>query len=68
MRKKLAALLCVTAMTAALLAGCGSKKEEPAAAEPAVEETAEAEEPAEEGPTDQSCHFIGRLLICGAFL
>lgn len=55
MKKKLVALLCVTAMATSLLAGCGSKKEAPAAAEePAVEEAKpEAEEPAAEELSDQ---------------
>ena len=50
MKKKLLSVLLCATMVAALLAGCGSK-EEPAAAEPAEEETeapAEDAEPAEE--------------------
>jgi len=46
MKKKVLAALLSVAMVATLLAGCGSKTEEPAAAEPAQEEEAEA--PAEE--------------------
>lgn len=62
-KKVLAALLCV-AMTATLLAGCGSK-EEPAAAEPAAEEEAAAEET--EAPAEETKDLSGQtvtLLCC----
>ena len=52
MKKKLVTLLCVTAMTASLLAGCGSKAEEPA--EAPAETMEEAEVPAEEEDADQA--------------
>lgn len=49
MKKKLLSVLLCVAMVSTLLAGCGSKKEEPAAEKPAAEEPA-AEEPAAEEP------------------
>lgn len=57
MKKKIVTLLCVTAMTASLLAGCGSSStetaaEEPAATETETDDTAEAEAPAEETDAD----------------
>ena len=56
MKKKLVTLLCVTAMTASLLAGCSGKTEEPAEApaETTETETEEEEEPAEEEDADQA--------------
>lgn len=47
-------LLCATAMTVSLLAGCGSKTEEPAAAEPAAEETEEPEAEEAEAPEKET--------------
>ncbi len=49
MKKKFLGVILSVAMVAALLAGCGDKKEEPAAEQPAAEEPA-AEEPAAEEP------------------
>ena len=49
MKKKFLGVILSVAMVAALLAGCGEKKEEPAAEQPAAEEPA-AEEPAAEEP------------------
>lgn len=60
MKKKIVTLLCVTAMTASLLAGCGSSTSEPAAeetteeaAEETVDETEEEAAPLEEADADQ---------------
>ena len=44
MKKKLVTLLCVTTLTASMLAGCGSKAETPAADTTTTEETTEAAE------------------------
>lgn len=57
MKKKLVTLLCVTTLTASMLAGCGSKAETPAAettteAENSDEETAKTEETAEPEKAD----------------
>ena len=55
MKKRLVTLLCVTTLTASMLAGCGSKAETPAAEEATVEETAkEAEETEDDGDADQA--------------
>lgn len=61
MKKKIVTLLCVTAMTASLLAGCGSSTAETTTEEtteeaaPVEEETTEEAEPAEEeGDSDQA--------------
>ena len=49
MKKRILSVVLCTAMLAALLAGCGSKAEEPAAAEPSgTEEQAEEPAPAED--------------------
>ena len=44
MKKKLVTLLCVTTLTASMLAGCGSKAETPAADTTTTEETTDAAE------------------------
>ena len=54
MKKKLVTLLCVTTLTASMLAGCGSKAETPAADTTTTEETTEAaEETADDADADQ---------------
>lgn len=53
MKKKVLAALLSAAMVATLLAGCGSKTEEPAAAEPATTD----ETPAAEAPAAADMHF-----------
>lgn len=55
MKKKIVTLLCVTALTASMAAGCGVKTEEAASEAPAAEETVEApaEEEAEETSVDE---------------
>lgn len=55
MKKKMVTLLCVTALTASLVAGCGGKTEEATVEAPAAEETVEApaEEEAEEASVDE---------------
>ena len=55
MKKKLVTLLCVTTLTASMLAGCGSKAETPAADTTTTEETTEAaEETADDADADQA--------------
>ena len=57
MKKRILSVVLCTAMLAALLAGCGSKAEEPAAAEPSgTEEQAEEPAPAE---TEEPCMDAG---------
>lgn len=69
MKKKLVTLLCVTAMTCSLLAGCGSKDAEttePAAAEETAEPEAEAPEetePVDEAAADQEAADNAAALI-----
>ena len=54
MKKKLVTLLCVTTLTASMLAGCGSKAETPAVDTTTTEETTEAaEETADDADADQ---------------
>lgn len=54
MKKKLVTLLCVTTLTASMLAGCGSKAETPAADTTTTEETTDAaEETADDADADQ---------------
>ncbi|SCH57882.1 Sirohydrochlorin cobaltochelatase [uncultured Clostridium sp.] len=54
MKKKLVTLLCVTTLTASMLAGCGSKAETPAADTTTTEETTEAaEETTDDADADQ---------------
>ena len=54
MKKKLVTLLCVTTLTASMLAGCGGKAETPAADTTTTEETTEAaEETADDADADQ---------------
>lgn len=53
MKKKLVTLLCVTTMTASMLAGCGSKAETPAADTTTEETTDAAEETADDADADQ---------------
>ena len=48
MKKKLLSLLLATAMTAAVLTGCGASNESSQAQEPAENQETEAEEPATE--------------------
>ena len=55
MKKKLVTLLCVTTLTASMLAGCGSKAETPAADTTTTEETTDAaEETADDADADQA--------------
>ena len=55
MKKKLVTLLCVTTLTASMLAGCGSKAETPAADTTTTEETTDAaEETADDTDADQA--------------
>ena len=55
MKKKLVTLLCVTPLTASMLAGCGSKAETPAADTTTTEETTDAaEETADDADADQA--------------
>ena len=55
MKKKLVTLLCVTTLTASMLAGCGSKAETPAADTTTTEETTDAaEETADDAEADQA--------------
>ena len=54
MKKKLVTLLCVTTLTASMLAGCGSKAETPAADTTAEETTDAAEETADDADADQA--------------
>lgn len=69
MKKKLVTLLCVTAMTCSLLAGCGSKDAEttePAATEETAEPEAEAPEetePVDEAAADQEAADNAAALI-----
>ncbi len=60
MKKKVLSLVLVAAMTAAMLAGCGSKTE-PATEAPAAEEPA-AEAPAEEAPAEESADPVQALI------
>jgi len=53
MKKKLVTLLCVTTLTASMLAGCGSKAETPAADTTTEETTDAAEETADDADADQ---------------
>lgn len=53
MKKKLVTLLCVTTLTASMLAGCGSKAETPAADTTTEETTDSAEETADDADADQ---------------
>ena len=54
MKKKLVTLLCVTTLTASMLAGCGSKAETPAADTTTTEETTDAaEETTDDADADQ---------------
>ena len=54
MKKKLVTLLCVTTLTASMLAGCGSKAETPAADTTTTEETTDAaEETADDADADK---------------
>ena len=53
MKKKLVTLLCVTTLTASMLAGCGSKAETPAADTATEETTDAAEETADDADADQ---------------
>ena len=54
MKKKLVTLLCVTTLTASMLAGCGSKAETPAADTTTEETTDAAEETADDADADQA--------------
>ncbi|MEI3525381.1 MAG: sirohydrochlorin cobaltochelatase [Eubacteriales bacterium] len=55
MKKKLVTLLCVTTLTASMLAGCGSKAETPAAGTTTTEETTDAaEETADDADANQA--------------
>ena len=55
MKKKLVTLLCVTTLTASMLAGCGSKAETPTADTTTTEETTDAaEETADDADADQA--------------
>ena len=55
MKKKLVTLLCVTTLTASMLAGCGSKAETPAADTTTTEETTDAaEETTDDADADQA--------------
>ena len=55
MKKKLVTLLCVTTLTASMLAGCGSKAETPAVDTTTTEETTDAaEETADDADADQA--------------
>lgn len=62
MKKRLLGLLLSLSLTAGMLAGCGSKAEEPAApaeSGPAEEEAAEPSETPEEAPTEGRVYRIG---------
>ena len=69
MKKKVLSVLLATAMTAALVAGCGTKAEESAAEAPATEEAAteEAEAPATEEVAEEAASeeeaWSGTLLV-----
>ena len=69
MKKKVLSVLLATAMTAALVAGCGAKAEESAAEAPATEEAAteEAEAPATEEVAEEAASeeeaWSGTLLV-----
>ena len=54
MKKKLVTMLCVTTLTASMLAGCGSKTETPAAETTTEETTDAAEETADDADADQA--------------
>ncbi|MEI3521613.1 MAG: sirohydrochlorin cobaltochelatase [Anaerosacchariphilus sp.] len=54
MKKKLVTLLCVTTLTASMLAGCGSKAETPAADTTTTEETTDAAGTADDADADQA--------------
>lgn len=69
MKKKLVALMLMSAMTASLMAGCGSKEAETPAEAPAEEETAEAEEEAAEeaeAPAEEEAS-AGEAVILNVF-
>ena len=63
MKKKVLSVLLATAMTAAMIAGCGAKAEEPAAEAPAAEEPAAEETAAEEPAEVEEEAWSGTLLV-----
>ena len=67
MKKKLVTLLCVTTLTASMLAGCGSKAETPAADTTTTEETTDAAEEtaadADQAAADNVAALIDKIYV-----